>query len=111
MLPGMGGMDPRKMAQVMQQMGIKQEELPAKRVIIEQEDGQIIIEQPSVVKITMQGQASFQISGQVSNQSVIRPDDIKMVMESAGVDEKAATEALTTAHGDLAEAILALKKD
>ena len=46
MLPGMGGMDARSMARMMQQMGIKNEEVPARRVIIEQEDGQIVIANP-----------------------------------------------------------------
>lgn len=107
----MGGMDPRSMARMMQQMGIKNEEVPAKRVIIEQEDGQLIIDNPQITKITMQGQASFQISGQISSKSVLRAEDIKLVAESAGVDEKAAADALTAANGDIAQAILSLKKE
>jgi nascent polypeptide-associated complex subunit alpha len=111
MLPGMGGMDARSMARMMQQMGIKNEEVPARRVIIEQEDGQIVITNPQVTKITMQGQASFQISGAISSKSVARPEDIKLVAESAGVDETAAAQALDAANGDIAEAILKLKKE
>ena len=39
-----GGIDPKKMQAMMKQMGIKQEEIDAKRVIIEKSDGRIIIE-------------------------------------------------------------------
>ncbi|MDE1798391.1 MAG: nascent polypeptide-associated complex protein [Candidatus Micrarchaeota archaeon] len=111
MLPGMGGMDARSMARMMQQMGIKNEEVPARRVIIEQEDGQIVIDSPQITKITMQGQVSFQIAGAVSIKSVARPEDVKLVAESAGVGEKEAADALAAANGDIAEAILSLKKE
>lgn len=61
------GLDPKKMQAMMKQMGINQDEVDASRVIIEKEDGgKIIIEDPSVVKINMQGQENFQVSGDVS---------------------------------------------
>ncbi len=63
MFPGMGGLDPRKMSALMKQMGIKQEEIEAERVIIEGSDKRIVIEQPNVTKIIMQGQESWQITG------------------------------------------------
>ena len=54
-----GGMDPKKMQAVMKQMGIKQEEIEASRVTIDKIDGtRIVIEEPNVVKIMMQGQES-----------------------------------------------------
>ena len=61
MMPG--GMDPKKMEAMMRQMGIKQQNIDAKSVIIETGTGRLIIDDPEVVQITMQGQKSFQISG------------------------------------------------
>jgi NACalpha-BTF3-like transcription factor len=59
-----GGLDPKKMQAVMKQMGIKQEEVDSARVIIEKNDGgKILINNPNVVKIKMQGQESWQITG------------------------------------------------
>ncbi|MFH1306506.1 MAG: nascent polypeptide-associated complex protein [Candidatus Micrarchaeota archaeon] len=110
MIPGMGGMDPKSIARAMKQMGIQNEEIPAKKVIIEQEGGKIIIENPQVVKISMQGQLSFQISGKVSEQAGINEEDVKMVASSANVSEEKAKKALQEANGDIAEAILKLQK-
>ena len=62
-------LDPKKMQAMMKQLGIKQEDIDAKRVIIEKEDGKIIIEEPSVVKVNMQGQETFQISGNIREET------------------------------------------
>jgi NACalpha-BTF3-like transcription factor len=56
------GLDPKKMQAVMKQMGIKQQEIDANRVIIECEDKNIIINNPSVIKINMQGQENLSLS-------------------------------------------------
>jgi len=103
------GMDPRKMQQLMKQMGIDSEELSAKRVVIETEDGKLIIEEPQVTKITMQGNTSFQIAGKIRKEESISDDDVKMVAEQAGVSEEKAKEALKDCNGDIAEAIMKLK--
>jgi len=103
------GMDPRKMAQLMKQMGIDSEELSAKRVVIETDDEKLIIEEPQVTKITMQGNISFQIAGKIRKEESISDDDVKMVAEQAGVSEEKAKEALKESSGDIAEAILKLK--
>ena len=103
--------DPKKMQAMMKQMGIKQEEIDASKVIIEKTDNtKIIIENPSVVKINMQGNESFQISGDVSEEEseLFNEDDIKTVMEKTGVSKAKAKEALEASNGDLAEAILEL---
>lgn len=95
----------------MKQMGIAQEEIPALRVIIEKEDdSKIIIESPSVTKIKMQGQETFQIAGEISEESgevEISEQDIKTVMEKTGKSEEEAKDVLEKT-GDLAEAILEL---
>jgi nascent polypeptide-associated complex subunit alpha len=103
-----GNIDPKKIASMMSKMGIKQENIEAKRVIIEQEDKKIFIENPSIVKINMQGQDSFQISGEISEEAGIQEDDIKQVMEKTGKSRLEAEKALKSSNGDLAEAILAL---
>ncbi len=105
-----GGLDPKKMQALMKQMGIAQKEIDASKVTIEKNDGnKIIIENPSVTKITMQGQDSFQISGNTREEagSLISESDIKTVMEKTGVSRKQAVETLEKT-GDLAEAILEL---
>jgi len=101
--------DPKKMQAVMKQMGINQTEISATKVIIEKDDGEkIIITNPSVVKIKMQGQESFQISGDVSeSEEKFSDDDVKVVMEKTGCSEKEAKKSLEKT-GDLAETILEL---
>jgi len=101
-------LDPKKMKAVMKQMGISQEEIEALRVVIEKtEGGKIIIENPSVTKITMQGQESFQIAGEIVESEGISQQDLETVMEKTGCTEKQAEKALKET-GDLAEAILLL---
>ena len=103
----LGGIDPKKMMGMMKQLGISQEEIKADRVVIEGEK-RIIINNPNVVKIKMQGQESFQITGEISEEAGITGEDIKQVMKKTGKSEKEAKKALEKAKGDLAEAILAL---
>jgi len=103
--------NPKQMQAVMKQMGMSQDEVDALRVIIEKSDGgKIVVENPSVVKIKMQGQESFQVSGDVSEvlgEEGISEEDVKTVMEKAGVSEGEARKALEET-GDLADAILKL---
>lgn len=102
----LGGLDPKKMQAMMKQMGIKQEEIDASKVIIECPDKRIIIESPSVQKITMQGQESWQITGTVREEAAgISDDDIALVAEQAGVSNHEARLALEKSQGDLAQAL------
>ncbi|MBI3623173.1 Nascent polypeptide-associated complex protein [Candidatus Pacearchaeota archaeon] len=104
-------LDPKKMQAVMKQMGIAQQEIDASKVIIEKVDGgKIIIEPASVTKIKMQDQESFQITGDVREESSaleISESDIKTVMGKTGVPRSQAVKTLEET-GDLAEAILKL---
>jgi len=105
------GVNPKQMQAVMKQMGIAQTEIPAKRVIIECSDKNIIIENPDVMRIKMQGQESWQITGEskeVSKEEKITPEDIKMVMEKTSCTKEEAKSALEKANGDIAEAIMEL---
>lgn len=107
------GLNPKKMQAVMKQMGIAQEEIDAYRVIIEKTDNsKIIIENPSVTKIKMQGQETFQIAGDIyedqeTEELEISEDDIKTVMEKTNCSEEKARQTLEKTK-DLAEAILEL---
>jgi alpha-NAC-related protein len=103
-------MDPKKMQAAMKQMGISQEDISATKVIIEKDDGKIIIENPSIVKMKVQGQESFQISGNVKEESEeISEQDIKTVMEKTGTNEEEAKKTHEKTD-DLAEAILELSE-
>lgn len=95
---------------MMKKMGIAQEEIDASRVIIECEDRNIIIENPSVMKIKMQGNESFQISGEVSEEenSAFSEEDVQIVMDKTGKSKEDVVEALEEAEGDIAEAIVKL---
>ena len=102
-------MDPKKMQSLMRQMGIKSEEIAATKVTIETGSGQtLVIENPQVTQITMQGQKSFQIAGDVRTEEKPLADDVKLVMEKAGCSEEQARQALEKSDGDIAEAILSL---
>ena len=109
----MFNLDPKKMQAVMKQMGISQEDIPVSRVIIEKEEGgKIIINNPSVLKIKAQGQESFQISGEIleeSEKEAFSEKDIKTIMEKTECSREKAVKALNKT-GDLAEAILLLSE-
>jgi len=111
-LGGLGGLNPKKMQAMMKQLGLSQEEIDASRVIIEKDSGRIIIENPSVTKIEMNGQESFQISGDVKEESgfVISEEDIKTIQEKTGASEKQARKTLEETH-DIADAILRLSEN
>ena len=105
-----GGMDPKKMQAMMKQLGINQEEVEAKRVIIEKTDSRIIIENPSVQKIEMKGQETWQIVGEAHEESIeesIREEDVELVAEKTGKSKEEARKALEET-GEIAEAIVKL---
>jgi nascent polypeptide-associated complex subunit alpha len=110
MLPGL---NPKKMQAVMKQMGISQDEISASKVIIEKNDGsKLIIKNPSVTKIKMQGQESFQITGEILEEEKevsISEEDINTVVEKTGCTSDQAEKVLEST-GDLAEAILELSE-
>ncbi len=108
------GVNPRQMQQMMRQMGMSQDELDATEVIIKTKGGKcLVFENPSVQKITMQGQTTFQLSGDFIEQEdkveiSISKDDLNMVVEQAGVSIDEARKALEESNGDIAEAIVKL---
>jgi nascent polypeptide-associated complex subunit alpha len=105
------GVNPKQMQAMMKQMGIKQEEIEVERVILEGSDKKIIIEPAAVQKITMQGQESWQVTGEAREEAKeegISEADIALVSEKAGVEPNEARAALEKSNGDIAAAIVAL---
>lgn len=101
-------LNPKKMQEAMKQMGISQENIAASKVIIEtKDDKKIIINNPVISKIKVQGQESFQISGEIHEEILISEQDIKTVMEKTGHNKEESKKALEKTQ-DLAEAILEL---
>ncbi len=120
------------MAKLMQQMGVRTEEIDAERVVIEKTaasgGGRLVIENPSVTLIDAKGQKSFQIAGAVreeesggtaesaaageakENEEKEDEKDVDVVARQAGVSREEAQEALVESAGDIAEAIMALEE-
>jgi len=112
MIPGLGNMNPKQMQGMMKQLGIKTEELNAKRVIFELEDGsKLIIEEPNVNVMNTQGQKIYSVVGKAVEEKGISEDDLKMVIEQSGAEKEDAEKALKETNGDIAEAIMKLKKE
>lgn len=110
MFPGMKGLDPKAMQKMMKQFGIKSDEIEAERVIIEGKSKRIVIENPSVTAIDMQGRKTYTIMGEEKEEAKgISKEDIEMVVRQANVPEKKAEAALRKNEGDIAAAILELK--
>lgn len=113
-------LDPKKMQAMMKQLGIKSEDIEAKRVIIEKPDNRkIIIENPSITKINMQGQEQFQISGDAREESETKDaenegdleQDIATIMEKTGkTDKDEVALCLEKNEGDIAKTIIELSE-
>lgn len=130
MFGGGGGLNPRKLQQMMEQMGIDVEELDATSVVIRLGDGrELVFEAPDVTKMEARGQETYQIIGEPEERDAqpetetetgeaeagggggeaIPDSDVSLVMDRAGVDAETAREALAAADGDLAAAISRLE--
>lgn len=129
---GGGGLNPRKMQQMMKQMGIDVEELDAEEVIIRTADEELYFDGAEVTKMDAQGQETYQIVGEpnvreTSEAEAIEsgeqgsdgtesgdgggiPDaDVEIVAQRAGVTESTAREVLEENDGDLAAAVSQLE--
>lgn len=106
-----GKIDPKQIQGMMKKMGIAQVPIDAKRVIIECEETNIIIDEPQVIKINMQGQESFQITGESKEESKqgFSEEDVKMVIQKTGKSKEEVTKFLKENNGDIALAIMELK--
>jgi len=105
-----GGMNPKNMGRMMKQLGIKNEEIDASRVIIETEGKKLVFEKPQVQLMEMQGQKTYTVIGEPIEESSIPKEDIKMVAEQTNKTEEEAKKALEENNGDIAEAISKLQE-
>jgi len=113
-----GGRDAMRM---MQKMGMKVDEVAnVSRVIIKTASKDIVIEEPNVTMVTVQGQAMYQIAGGQVTEEVPAPQaptttavpseaDVQLVAQQTGKSMDESRNALVEAGGDLAKAILSLK--
>ncbi|TFF87015.1 nascent polypeptide-associated complex protein [Candidatus Thorarchaeota archaeon] len=126
---GFRGMSPKQLARMMKKMGIEQKEIPGvKEVIIRFDDKEWLIGNPQVTLVKQGGSETFQIGGDRTERELtigevaeesrepeskeieIPMEDAALVASQAGVDIEQAKEALKETKGDLAAAILRLKK-
>lgn len=109
MLPGM---NPKKMKQMMKQLGMQVEQIEdVSQIIITTPKGRYIFDNAEVSAMTMQGVTTYQVSGQARFEpaAVLIPDeDVTMVAAQANVSKEKAKEALVATQGDIAEAIVKL---
>lgn len=128
---GGGGMNPRKLQQMMQQMGIDLDELDAESVVIRMADGEeLVFDDPDVTRMDARGQQTYQVIGEPEARdatadtgqpevegdteadaggSDIPDSDVELVAQRTGASEDAAREALEETDGDLAAAVSRLE--
>jgi len=127
------GMNPKKLQGMMKKMGMSQKDISAKRVIIEKQDNsKIIIDNPSVVKVDLAGQETFQVSGKITESGESKANsedpekaeeqkeiieesskfekDVEMIAEKTNKDKEEVAITLEKNNGDIAETILELSK-
>ena len=103
--------NPREMEKLMKQMGMNVENVEAEEVIIKCRDKEIVVKEPVVQKINLQGVVSFQVQGIIEERGItsFSDEDVSLVMAQADVSEEEARKVLEQTKGDIAEAILILK--
>jgi len=131
MFPGGGGMDDRKMQQMMKQMGIDMQELDAEEVVIRTADEELVFSEAEVQRMDAQGQQTYTIVGEPESrergaggsasggsgtdadaggdEDAIPEGDVQLVAEQAGVSAGEAREALEAVDGEPAAAISRLQ--
>ena len=107
------GLSPSMMKKLMKQMNV--EEVPAKEVIIKTPEKTLRIKNPKVTRMNVMGQETYQIMGNVEElvekeEPEVLEEDVKLIMEKTGASKEEALKALRASKGDLAEAIIKLKK-
>ena len=109
--------NPREAKRMMQRMGMSMDSIPeVNQVIVKTATKDIIIDEPEVAMLNMQGQKIYQVmGGRVSEKAVvvekklaIPDEDIQLVSGQTGKSVEEAKKALEESGGDLAKAILLL---
>ena len=124
-------MNPRKMRQMMDQMGIDVTEIDAEEVIIRTNDTEYVFHDADVQRMDAQGQQTYQIVGEPDERprgdeddtdadgngdtdaddgADVADQDVEIVAQRAGVPESEAREALAET-GDLAAAVQRLQEE
>jgi len=108
-----GRINPRKMKQMMDKMGMAMEPLEGvERVVISTAKGDYVFDAAEVVAMTMQGVRSFQITGEPRFEAktlAISEEDVRLVMDQTKAPEEKVRRTLAETKGDIAEAILRLQ--
>ncbi len=122
---GGGGLNPRKMQQMMKQMGIDVDDVDAEEVVIRTADGEeLVFSDPEVTRMDARGQQTYQVVGDAetrkatggasgaveagdadSSASAVPDADVEIVAQRTGASEDEAREALEAVDGDLAAAV------
>jgi nascent polypeptide-associated complex subunit alpha len=111
--------NPREAKRMMQRMGMNMDAVAdVEQVLIKTSSKEIIIEEPEVAVIDMQGQKIFQITGgKISEKAAERKpsgvgeEDVRLVADQTGKSTEEARKALEESNGDLAKAILLLQSN
>ncbi|MEM2939556.1 MAG: nascent polypeptide-associated complex protein [Candidatus Bathyarchaeia archaeon] len=107
---------PREAKRLMQRMGLSMSPMEVKEVILKTSSKEIIIENPEVAVLEVQGQKIFQITGgnisekTIERKIMIPEEDVQLVAQQANVSLEEARTALEQTNGDLAQAILLLSQ-
>lgn len=107
--------NPREANRMMQRMGMQVKQIDdVTRVIIESASKRIVIDDPEVAIVTVQGQTVYQVGGGTAREEgpagPSTQEDANLVASQAGVSTEEAAKALQQSGGDLAQAIIILKQ-
>ena len=108
-------MNQREARRMMQRMGLNMGQMSdVQQVVFRTNTKEILIENPEVAVLEMQGQKIFQVTGEkivektIEKQLQIPEEDARLVADQTGKSIEAAKNALEETQGDLAKAILLL---
>ncbi len=113
-----GRVNPREAKRMMQRMGLNMNAVEdVKQVIIKTGSKDIVISEPEVSILEVQGQKMFQIvGGQLTEKApeqrtgpAVAEEDVRLVADQTGKSLEEARKALEESGGDLAKAILLLQ--
>ena len=96
----------------MKKLGMNVEQIEdVQSIVIKTPKGNYVFDSAEVQAMTMQGQTTYQITGDIRFEPAaveIPKEDVTMVAAQANVPEDKAREALVATKGDIAEAIMKL---
>ena len=105
-----GKPDPKKVEQIMKKLNMKVQQIEAEEVVIRTKDKDIIISRPEIMLADMMGREVYQVSGEVSERTLVNEDDVRMIMDKTGKDRDIVVKKLEELDNDLAKAIMELKE-